>query len=107
MRSSTLGRIVAEDGDVPEEQPSNPEPYVPDDAPSSARMPNQEEQEEEDDETFIPEDLRDFTLQLLADLSILVYMQSFRCPTTWTVCMLWTKQGENMKRNWPTGHMCI
>jgi hypothetical protein len=49
----------SEDGDVPEEQPSNPEPYVPEDAPSSARMPRQEEQEEEDDETWVPEDLRD------------------------------------------------
>jgi hypothetical protein len=43
----------SENGDVPEEQPSNPEPYIPDDAPSSARMQNQEEQEEEGNETLL------------------------------------------------------
>jgi hypothetical protein len=29
----------SEDDHVTEEQPSNPEPYIPEDAPSSARMP--------------------------------------------------------------------
>jgi hypothetical protein len=56
--------LDSEDDDVPDEQPSNPEPHVPEDAPSSARMPRQEQEQEEDedDESWVPEDLRDYSL---------------------------------------------
>jgi hypothetical protein len=67
-------------------------------------MPRQDEQEEDDDETWVPEDLRDYSSAPHQPIYPAVYMQSFRCPTTWTVFMLWTKQPENMKRNGTTGH---